>query len=136
MAEIDIHGLVKREYKDISLSFARNPITRDILAVTGEDAVKRAIKNLLLTQTGEVPFFPNYGSRIRQLLFEPSDVVTSTLLQNEIEATIHGFEPRVAILSLTVKTTQDDLAYEVNLVLRLLNQTTPVTLTVILTRLR
>ena len=134
MADVDF--LRNREYKDLSLSFGQNPVTNDVLAVTGDDAVKRSIKNLLLTVAGEVPFFPTFGSRIHRLLFEPIDAVTTALLQSEIRATIQAFEPRVTIQKLDVVPTDDENRYEITLTLEILNIAQPVTLTLFLTRLR
>jgi phage baseplate assembly protein W len=136
MADINVTTLQPHLYKDLSLTFSKNPITNDVIAVTGEDAVKRSIKNLLLTQVGEVPFFPQFGSRLNWLLFEPIDPVTTTLLVSEIRATIEGFEPRVSIQTLTVNATPDESAYQVSIIFRLLNQIDPITLTLFLSRLR
>jgi phage baseplate assembly protein W len=134
MADIDF--VRNREYKDLSLTFALNPVTNDVVAVTAEDAVKRSIKNLLLTITGEVPFFPNFGSRIAHLLFEPIDPITTTLLQNELFATIEEFEPRCSIQTLDVIPSDDEHRYDINIVFVLINQAAPVTLSLFLTRLR
>lgn len=125
-----------RPYKDISLTFARNPVTNDVVAVTGEEDVKRALKLLLLSRTGETPFFPNFGSRLYRLLFEPIDPVTTVLLQNEIADTIIAFEPRVNIRQLTVEASPDESRYDVTLLFNLVNQIQPITLSLYLTRLR
>ena len=67
MPDVELTLPRNREFKDISLTFGKNPVNGDVLTVTGADAVKRAIRNILMTQTGEVPFFPAYGSRLRHL---------------------------------------------------------------------
>lgn len=113
-----------------------HPITSDVVAITGEEAVKRAVKNLLMIQCGEIPFFPNLGSRIKGLLFEPIDPITTALLKSEIRATIQAFEPRVRIAQLAVTPSEDEHRYEVNLTFEVINLPEPVTLTVFLTRLR
>jgi phage baseplate assembly protein W len=136
MAEIDITLPRNREYTDISMTFAKNPVTFDIITLSGVDAVKRSIKNILMTQTGEVPFFPAYGSRIRHLLFEPMDPITSALLQSEILASIAAFEPRVKVLGLLLDFDEDGNRYQVQLTIRLLNQIQPIILSLFLSRLR
>ena len=136
MADITIEGTQAREYKDLSLTFARNPVTNDVVSVTGADAVKRSIKTLLLTMTGEVPFFPNFGSRLQRLLFEPADAITTALIESEIRATITGYEPRATIQSLTVTPTDDELKYQIDLTLQLVNLLEPITLTLFLNRIR
>ena len=58
-------------FKDISLSFARHPITGDIAKLSDVDAVKRSVRNLINTNFYERPFHPEIGSDIRATLFEP-----------------------------------------------------------------
>lgn len=132
----DVEFLRAREYKDLSLTFTRNPVTHDVVTVTGEDAVKRSIKNLLMTVAGEVPFFPEFGSTLNRLLFEPIDPITTALLNSEIRATIGGFEPRVNIISLDITPTDDENRYQIDLVLHLVNLPQPITLSLFLSRLR
>lgn len=136
MAEITVTSNTRRTYRDVSLTFARNPVTHDIVTVTDTDAVKRALKFLLLSRTGETPFYPNFGSKLHQLLFEPIDPITTVLIEHEIAATIEAFEPRVNIQELTVTPVEDQNEYQVNLVFNLVNQVQPLTFTLYLTRLR
>ena len=73
MPEIPTTFTKTRPYKDVSLTFARNVVTSDVVSVSDADAVKRSLKLLLMSRTGETPFFPEFGSRIYRLLFEPID---------------------------------------------------------------
>ena len=125
-----------REYKDLSMTFGMNPVNNDVIAVTGVDAVKRSIKNLLATNVGEVPFFPNFGSTIRELLFEPMDPITMTSLEGAIRACIEAFEPRVKIVSLVIRPSIDELQYNVSITIQMNNLISPVTFSVFLKRLR
>jgi len=136
MPEISTPFTVTRQYKDLSLTFARNPITSDVVSVSGAEAVKRSLRLLLSMDVGETPFFPEFGTRIKRLLFEPIDPITTVLLQREIETTIRSYEPRVQIQQLVVQPTPDEQRYEINLLFSMVNQTTPVTLTLYLSRLR
>lgn len=136
MADVDITIGRVRQYKDISLSMTKNPITNDVLAVTGTEAVKRSLKNILMTNVGEMPFFPEFGSRLRHLLFEPIDPITTALLSSEIRATIEAFEPRVRITNLVITPTDAENAYQVDLEFKIVNQIQPVTFTVFLSRVR
>lgn len=132
----DVEVLQTRQYKDINLSFGLNPVTNDVLATTGSDAVSRALTLLIRTITGEAPFFPNFGSKIYFLLFEPIDAVTTALLQSELTDTITAFEPRVEIQSLTVTPDEANNQYELTLVYQIVTQLEPITLSLFLTRLR
>jgi hypothetical protein len=136
MPEITVTNTIRRQFRDVSLTFARNPVTHDVVTVSDADAIKRSLKLLLLSRAGETPFFPNFGSRLHRLLFEPIDPITTVLIQHEIGDTITAFEPRVNIEELSVVPTADELRYEVNLLFSIINQTQPITLTLYLTRLR
>ena len=63
---------VQRQFKDISLSFQKNPITNDIIVLKNETAIARSIRNLVFTQVGEKFFQPEVGSRIGGSLFAVS----------------------------------------------------------------
>ena len=136
MPEIPTTFTKTRPYKDVSLTFARNGVTSDVVAVTDAAAVKRSLKLLLMSRTGETPFFPEFGSRIYRVLFEPIDPITTRLLQNEIQSTIDAYEPRVNIRQLTVTPSSDEQGYDVDCLFNIVNQVTPVTLTLYLSRLR
>lgn len=86
-----------RIYSDIDMSFALNPVTGDIYKKVDVNAVKQAMKNLLLTPYYSKPFTPNYGSPIGNLLFEPMDSATSGAMASLIEETFDNFERRVRI---------------------------------------
>ena len=136
MPEISTIFSTTRPYKDVSLTFARNVVTSDVVTVSGEDAVKRSIKLLLMSRAGETPFFPEFGSLIFPLLFEPIDPITTVLLQHEMRATIAAYEPRVNIRQLTATPSSDEQGYDIDCLFTIVNQVSPVTLTLYLSRLR
>ncbi len=47
---------ISRKFKDISLSFTRNPVTNDILSLNDSDAIKKSVINLVRTRIGESIF--------------------------------------------------------------------------------
>jgi phage baseplate assembly protein W len=136
MAGIDVVTSRSRQYKDLSLTMGLNPVTNDVIALTGADAVRRSIRNLLSIMPGEVPFLPNFGCSLRALLFEPIDAITTAQIEQEIRATIDAYEPRVTIHTLVVTPSVDELKYQVDVTFLLVNLPEPITLTLFLTRLR
>ena len=104
---------VKREFKDISLSFQKNPITNDIITLKNETAISRSIRNLVFTQLGERFFRPRLGSRINGSLFELIDYGSASVIQREIKDTIDNFEPRVEINTVEVTPEYDNNGYNV-----------------------
>ena len=63
-------------YKDLGLSFIPHPVTKNVGVLKNENAVKRAVRNLILTNKGEQVFDELYGGNITSLLFENITPVT------------------------------------------------------------
>ena len=60
----------KNKYSDLDLFFNAHPITKDITVKTDTDAIKRSVKNIVLTNYYERPFKPSLGGGVRNLMFE------------------------------------------------------------------
>lgn len=123
-------------YSDLDLTFKPHPIRKDLMVSTGEVAVVRALKNLLLTNYYERPFNPDYGSNVRKLLFEPLSPLTSVALSKEVEVAIKNFEPRVKLDSVTVDALYDYNSYQVTIQFYIENLVQPFTADFMLSRLR
>ena len=104
-----------RSFKDLSVGFTRNANTKDVAIVKNDNAIKQAVKNLILTVPGEKPFQPEIGSRISELLFEPLDPFTSASIKQEVINTISQNEPRVRIVNVFVKANFDKNSFDVEL---------------------
>lgn len=100
-------------FKDLNITFDKNPVTKDLLVTKNYDAIKRAVMNLVLTQPGERFFNPNIGSKIRNILFEPLDYITASLISSEIEYTIKAFEKRAKLTEVDVEIDDDNNGFNV-----------------------
>ena len=100
-------------FKDISLSFKKHPVTRDILILKNEDAIKRSVQNLVRTIRGEVFFNELLGTRISGSLFELANSDYIDPMKTEIETVIKNFEPRVKNLDVDFNSFPDQNAVEV-----------------------
>ena len=89
----------RRVYKDLNLNFSANPVTGDVATVTDVNAVKRSVRNLLLTNHYDRPFHPEIGSNVTALLFENFGPITGNQLSRTIEEMIGNFEPRANVTS-------------------------------------
>ena len=92
-----------RTFLDLNIALSRNPFTDDVSSVKNDNAIKQAVKNLVLTTPGEKPFQPLIGSKVSNLLFEPLDAFTADAIQDEIINTINQYEPRVELTEVSVK---------------------------------
>tara|TARA_B100000902_G_scaffold28601_1_gene34392 strand:+ start:191 stop:601 length:411 start_codon:yes stop_codon:yes gene_type:complete len=89
---------VNNGFKDLSMSFQANPLTKDLIALKNENAIARSLKNIVFTLPGEKFFNPEFGSRITASLFENINDVTASIIVDEIIDSIERFEPRVELL--------------------------------------
>ena len=96
MALIDKKLNTSVPFKDISLTFAKHPVTDDIGAYSNEDAIKRSVQNLVRTKLGERFFNPLLGSKVEEQLFELPNAAMAYELEDDIFLLLENFEPRVA----------------------------------------
>jgi phage baseplate assembly protein W len=125
-----------RTFIDLDLNFTRHPVTNDIVRKYDEEAIKAAVKNLVLTQNYEKPFHSDVGSQIRGLLFEPASPMLNVMLKRSISDTINSFEPRVRINDLLITISPDDNEVYVSIFFTIINTTRPLQVDLILTRTR
>lgn len=125
-----------RPYRDVDISFLPNPTTGDVRMKKGADAVKRSVRNLVMTNFFERPFHPEIGSNVRGLLFENADRFTAIELQEAIKEVIRNFEPRAQVIQVLVGLYPDNNAVTVTISFNILNTTEPVTFQFLLKRTR
>ena len=124
-------------YKDLDLFFGKKSATKDISKVNGIQAIKRSVRNLILTNIYEKPFHPEIGSGIRDLLFEPLSPITAFVLSQKVEDVIENFEPRARLVGVRAFPDLDRNAYEISIEFYVQNAPTElVDTTVLLERLR
>jgi phage baseplate assembly protein W len=95
------------------LSFARHPVTNDILPIRNEDAIKKSVTNLVKTVIGERFFNSLIGSSINDSLFELNTIGISIVLEDEIKTLLNNFEPRIKVKEINVSDDPD--LYELNI---------------------
>tara|TARA_B000000557_G_scaffold126052_1_gene102193 strand:+ start:642 stop:1046 length:405 start_codon:yes stop_codon:yes gene_type:complete len=104
-----------RGFRDISLSFQKHPITRDIVTLKDADAIKRAVQNLVRIRVGEVFFRNDIGTKLTGSLFELANDDLVDPLISEIETVITNFEPRVNLKNVSVSTIPDENSLNVEI---------------------
>ena len=126
-----------RQYTDLDLFFAKKATSKDISKVTDIQAVKRSVRNLVLTNHYEKPFHPEIGSGVRGILFEPMTPLTAYVLTRKIEDVIKNFEPRARLIGVNAIPNLDRNEYECTVEFFVVNAPTElVELTIFLERLR
>jgi|TARA_B110000908_G_scaffold150759_1_gene185002 phage baseplate assembly protein W len=90
-----INVATPKKYADLDIFFTPHPVTGDITVKTDTDAVRRSVRNIILTNKFERPFKPNFGGSLRDMLFELDTMPKIKRVQARIIKTLTTFEPRV-----------------------------------------
>jgi phage baseplate assembly protein W len=127
---------ISRLYKDLDLSFTRNPVTGDVSKKIDVNAVKQSLNILMQTNFYERPFAPEKGANLRAYLFEPMSNLVANVLQSTVRNMIASYEPRVRIETIVVRPNFDMDSYEIELRFFVVGISSPQTLVAQLKRLR
>lgn len=126
------------KYKDLDLDFIPHPATKDVVKKTGVDAIKRSIRNLVLTNFYDRPFQSHIGSNCHKLLFENINPLTRQFIKDAVEEVIRNFEPRARLVNDSVKVhvNTDQNGYDVTIEFIEISREEPATITLFLERIR
>jgi len=126
----------KNDYSDLDLNFIPHPTTGDVMKKTGVEAIKRSVRNLILTNFYDRPFQSYIGSGALKILFENASPITSNLLSDAIRQVIRNFEPRVRLEQVKVQFDIDNNGYNASLYFTILNSNEPAIINLFLERIR
>lgn len=126
----------KKDYSDLDLDFMPHPTTKDVMKKNGVEAIKRSVRNLILTNFYDRPFRSYIGSNALKLLFDNMTPITANFLNNAIREVITNYEPRVAINDLRVDFDYENNGYNVTLFITILNRNEPAVINLFLERIR
>jgi phage baseplate assembly protein W len=104
----------KKEYRDLDLSLTLHPTKKDIMPLRDDQAIKNAIKNLIVTNAFERPFKPALGASLGNALFEPPGFFTENTIEDRVRRVIVDHEPRVKVLGVAAAYAETDDSYRVN----------------------
>ena len=110
---------VSKSFKDLSMSFKFNPLSGDLITLKNENAIARAVRNIVLTTPGEKFFDPDFGSSIGEILFENVDEITAVSIQDEIKSCLKNYEPRVDLTDVVVDPNFDENQFDVKITYRI-----------------
>ena len=118
---------VSKGFKDVSMSFKYNPLSGDLITLSNENAIARAVRNIVLTTPGEKFFDPDFGSSISEILFENVDDITAVSIQDEIKSCLGNYEPRVELIDVFVDPNFDENQFDVKITYRIVGVDIPPT---------
>ena len=106
---------VSRGFKDLSLSFKRNPLSDDLITLKNDVAIARSVRNLVMTYTGERFFQPDLGSKVSRLLFDNMSPILADQLKDEISSTLVRNEPRINVQNISCIPNYDGNTYDITI---------------------
>jgi len=125
-----------RKYKDLNLSMIVNPNTGDLMYIKDEEAIKRSVKNIVLTNLYERHFDDSFGCQATGLLFENISFFTAVSLQSAISSALAYFEPRINLMSVAVSPDEDNNGYSATITFQIKNTLNPISVDMFLERVR
>ncbi len=124
------------KFSDIDLDFKRNPVSGDVNILTDDVAIKRSVKNLVLTSRFERLFQPDVECRITDQLFENMDPLTEIRIEQAIRHTLSIYEKRIEVIDIIVSPNEYKNYVGVTIVFRIKNTENNITTQLKLERLR
>jgi phage baseplate assembly protein W len=125
-----------RIFSDLDLNFTPHPVTGDLVRRLDDNAIKQALKNLIMTRNFERPFHSEIGSPIREALFNPLTPMTVMIVRRAIIDLVSNFEPRVRLLDVEVISSPENNSLYVSINFRIINTERPLNLEFMLERTR
>ena len=105
-------------YKDLPLDFTPHPVTGDVRPITNEVAIRRSLTNLINTTKGSRPFFPEYGSSVKEYLFSVNSPFTLYELKDSLKQDIERHEKRISLTNIKVDYSDDGFDIKLEYVIR------------------
>ena len=123
-------------FSDLNLTFNKHPVTGAVSVLKNRDAVKRAVRNLIMTNYFERPYNPEFGGNVTSLLFENADSMTEMKVFDGIKQAIANFEPRANLENLIVDLEPDNHNLFIKIIFTINNIQEPVELDITIDRTR
>jgi phage baseplate assembly protein W len=130
----------KREtelFSDFTNNFLKTPVGDQLARNVNNNSIKQALKNLILTNQGERLFNYGIGGNLNLLLFENNVAENLSRAEFLIRNTIEQYEPRIQLLQLIVTPSENnENAVNITIVYNTINNSEPITITILFKRVR
>ena len=125
-----------RSWADLDLDFAKHPVTKDIVRKTDVEAVKRAVRNIILTNRYDKPFHPEIDGGVTRHLFGLSTAHTKHDIALAVQSCLKNYEPRVIVDNVSVTGDLDKNGFNASIFFRVINSPEPIVIGIFLERTR
>ena len=96
-----------------------------MITLKNENAIARAVRNIVSTTPGEKLFDPDFGSSVGEILFENVDDITAVSIKDEIKSSLSNYEPRVELIDVVVDPNFDENQFDVLITYRIIGVDIP-----------
>lgn len=80
--------------------------------VEGRKKVEQSIRDIILTRKGERVMEPEYGSDVREAVFEPNDKITQDLVVYYVKDALRRWEDRIKVEEVVAEVSEDEMDKE------------------------
>ena len=87
--------LAINNYSDFDFSMKQNPNYKDILPITGSNAIKRAVHNLITISRYDRVFNNKLSVGIDDFIMDKNNPITNAVIIEEIKSILDKHEPRI-----------------------------------------
>jgi len=92
-----------QQVRGVKWNYMRKHISNPYMgSSTGRDLIMSQLNQLLLTAKGERVMLPDFGTSIKNLLFEPLSSELVALAAEEVESAINKYIPSINLLKLNI----------------------------------
>lgn len=93
-------------YSDLDFGLVKNA-AGNVVIVKNADCITQSIKTILSTTPGERLMLPEFGSNLKEYVFEQLDISTSELIIAEVEIALERWEDRISVIDVAVEEDPD-----------------------------
>jgi hypothetical protein len=97
-----------KAFLGVGWSFPVKPVNGRLQYASYEEDVDQAIQILLLTERGERPMLPEFGSGLRRFVFEPNSPETHRAIEHAVREALIDWEPRIDLRGVDVAPSEDE----------------------------
>lgn len=101
-------------YSDLDFGLKKDAAGK-VVIVKNKDSITQSIKTILSTTPGERLFLPEFGSNLKEYVFEPLDFSTTELIIGEIEIALERWEDRITVVDITVEEEPDENVLKISI---------------------
>ena len=88
--------------------------TKTISNITDSEAIRQSVRNIVSTEPGDIPGFPEFGCPIKKSLFEQLDFFTIDTIKTKIKYSLNKYEPRINNISVTAIPSENALTINIS----------------------